>query len=112
MALENISPLFNCTYLSSCDEALKMAGQINPDFIFVDMNMPSLNGLECIKAIKQMECWRSIPLYLYSTSNDENMRKQAKALGAVECIKKPVSPDHLAQLLIQLIKLHNDFYQW
>lgn len=108
MALEILPDLFKCTYVSSCDDALEIVEQIHPDFIFVDMNMPRINGLDCITAVKQLPGCHNVPIYLYSTSVDEQLGRQANALGAAGYLKKPVSADNLAKLLIELTSVKEE----
>src|SRR5688572_17669623 len=41
-----------------------------PDFIFLDVNMPKMNGIECLKVLKQIEHLRQTKIYMYSTTSD------------------------------------------
>ncbi len=111
MAVERMPALFKCTYASSGYEGIKMLDEIQPDYIFIDMNMPRCNGLECIQAIKKKQNCYSIPLILYSTSIDEKLQKQARGLGVADCLQKPFSPDVLSTMLRELAHIHGDFIE-
>lgn len=64
MPLEEIPELFKCTYAGRGPEALQLLKQQEPDFIFLDMNMPVWNGLECLKEIRKIEKYQHIPIIL------------------------------------------------
>lgn len=53
-----------------------------PDFIFLDLNMPRLNGKECLVQIKKLSHLSKIPVVIYSTSNHPSDKKQTMELGA------------------------------
>ncbi|MDY0093442.1 MAG: response regulator [Candidatus Vecturithrix sp.] len=70
------------------------------DLLFVDINMPNINGLELIDYCKQSEQYRTIPIVIIST--EESLKDQAKGLelGAAEFLLKPIQ----LNLLIDVIK--------
>lgn len=103
MALEKMPSLFKCTYAGGGTEALNLLNEIEPDFIFLDMNMPARNGLECLKEIKKIEKYRHIPIIIYSTTIDESIAKKALALGAVQCLTKPILPALLEEILRKMV---------
>ncbi len=77
-----------------------------PNCIFIDINMPRMNGVECLEEIKKIERLRCIPICMMSTSVDPNMVAQTKALGAADFIVKPPSISILTELLRQFIVLN------
>ncbi|MFN3378225.1 MAG: response regulator [Runella zeae] len=111
MALEKIPSLFKCTHAASGQEAIKLLDELQPDFIFVDMNMPRWNGLECIKEIKKHLNWKAVPIILYSTSIDTVLEGKAKSLGVVKCIIKPLDPNLLTSILQQMAGVECDFVE-
>jgi CheY-like chemotaxis protein len=60
-----------------------------PDVIFLDLNMPRKNGLECLEEIKQTEKLRDIPIVIFSTSMQENAIMDTYKRGANFYICKP-----------------------
>jgi CheY-like chemotaxis protein len=60
-----------------------------PGIIFLDLNMPIMNGTEFLRRIKAIESLKYIPIIIFSTSKDEFAIKEAKALGATDFITKP-----------------------
>jgi CheY-like chemotaxis protein len=74
-----------------------------PDFIFLDMNMPRMTGLECLCEIKKHEYFRHIPVIMYSTSFQEKDILESKQLGALDFFRKPTSVTVLAYYLKSLL---------
>ena len=74
-----------------------------PDFIFLDINMPKMNGFECLSTIKSMQVYKDIPIILYSTGATENMKSKAIMLGAKDCIAKTNSIQSLADALQKIL---------
>lgn len=73
------------------DEALtKLQRQTErlPDIIFLDLNMPKVNGIECLKTLKTIETLRNIPVHIYSTSAEKNDVDRTLRLGAAGFITK------------------------
>lgn len=60
-----------------------------PDVIFLDINMPLKNGLECLRDIKASTVWKDIPIVMFSTSVDPHTVERAMALGAFQFVQKP-----------------------
>ncbi len=62
---------------------------INPDLIFLDLNMPIMNGIQFLTEIKKLENLSNIPIIILTTSSHPELIKQTKALGAHDFITKP-----------------------
>jgi CheY-like chemotaxis protein len=62
-----------------------------PDLIFLDLNMPRINGVECLHIIKTSEELKKIPVIIFSTSIHETLARKLIDKGAKECIQKPSS---------------------
>ena|ERR1700722_12677604 len=61
----------------------------NPDIIFLDINMPIMNGWECLAKLKQSELYRDIPVFIYSTASRNKEVEKAFDMGAVCFFTKP-----------------------
>jgi CheY-like chemotaxis protein len=69
-------------------ESLKAPGQI-PDYIFLDLNMPKLNGFECLKELRANRKLDQCLIIILSTSVAEDSRQALKDNGAAFIVKKP-----------------------
>jgi CheY-like chemotaxis protein len=86
-ALPGIS-LFIATNGQEGLEALQNA-TIQPDLIFLDLNMPLMNGQQFMEAVKSDGRLQQIPVVILSTSSDKATIHDMKALGAIHFITKP-----------------------
>jgi DNA-binding response OmpR family regulator len=93
-----------CTWASDAEQALVMLQDSIPDAIFLDLNMPRINGLACLKEIKKIKELVNIPVILYSTCINDETRKRASETGASWCIQKTVSVMALAKDLNTILK--------
>lgn len=66
-----------------------------PDLIFLDLNMPCMNGREFLEAVKHDPTLDHIPVVVLTTSNTDHDIAQAYTLGAAGYITKPVEVDQL-----------------
>jgi CheY-like chemotaxis protein len=60
-----------------------------PDIVFLDINMPTMDGKSCLKSIKSDPRLRAIPVVIYTTSSSEKDREQCLQLGAEKYLIKP-----------------------
>jgi len=70
-----------------------------PDCIFLDLNMPMMNGREFLKKIKNIDRLKDIPVLIYSTSKDAKDKTDMIFLGAWQFISKPNSVKELTEVL-------------
>ena len=80
-----------------------------PDMIFLDLNMPLMNGEECLTDIKQEPALSDIPIVIYSTSLDPHMAEILLEKGANRYLQKPKSYTQLkASLERSLETIHQN----
>jgi len=105
-AVQQISTSVRYNYLNSAREALQKlsSGEVSPEVIFLDLNMPLMSGQEFLTQIKQREPLSDIPIIIFSTSSDPTTKELTKALGAYDFITKPSDFDQLVDLLTPLIR--------
>lgn len=60
-----------------------------PDIIFLDINMPIMNGWECLAQLKQSEAYKHIPVIIYSTASHQKEVEKAIGMGALCFFTKP-----------------------
>jgi CheY-like chemotaxis protein len=78
-------------------EALKQIGTDNFDFVFLDYNMPGLNGYEMLIEIKRQH--PRVGVVLMTSSQDEALAARARAAGAAAFLKKPFYPADIDAVL-------------
>ncbi|MBT3206406.1 MAG: response regulator [Gammaproteobacteria bacterium] len=71
--------------------------------IVTDLNMPNMNGIDLIKAVKQNANNKFAPVIMLTTESSEAMKKQGQAAGAKVWIIKPFKPDQLLGVLTKLL---------
>jgi len=102
--LSEAYPQAQCVFADDGLYALEKIQDVSfsPHVIFIDINMPRLNGLETLKEFKQLERFANTPIYMYSTSDENTVVEESKKLGASGFIKKHIDTD-LAKLEFQNI---------
>lgn len=104
-ALSQVDVVANCVCAYSAQDGIKILDGLFPDYIFLDVNMPALNGLECLEMIKKDERLSKIPVVMYSTGMDDVICDKAFQRGAYACIKKISSIKDLAKMLNRFFEL-------
>jgi len=67
--------------------------------ILLDWNMPVMNGLEVLEAIRKNDLYAHIPVLIVSTESEDDKVSKALAAGAQGYIPKPFTPDRLLNLI-------------
>ena len=82
----------------------------NPDIIFLDVNMPGMNGWQFLKLIKEEESYKHIPVIVYSTASLQREADIAKDLGAACFLTKPNDFKDVKMIARMVVKyLNEDF---
>ncbi len=81
---------------------LRKAKQL-PDFIFLDVNMPRMDGRECLKELKNDPNLRNIPVIMYSTSFSKESIEEFRAIGSSYYLNKPTDMNKLPEQILVAI---------
>lgn len=84
------------------EEGIEQIKELKPDLIFLDINMPGLNGFDMIKQLDE------IPRVIFVTAYDEYAIK-AFEVNALDYIMKPVDPERLKEAIQKLNSGEDDF---
>jgi DNA-binding response OmpR family regulator len=111
VALDEVCP--DCKLITSSNgyellEQLQNPSIDSPDVIFLDINMPKKNGLESLEEIRNNTAFSSVPVIMFSTSDNRHHVEAAQRLGAALYMVKP-SDFQLLKNRISEIILDNDF---
>ncbi len=99
--LKEISSHLNCvTEFSALSALTKLRNhEINADLIFLDLNLPGMNGLEFLREAKMDLFLRKIPIIILSTTAQNSTKLTTLELGAKAFITKPNNYNDLIEIL-------------
>lgn len=99
-AIHDLDGEIECKFAGNGEDALHFLdmSKAKPDLIFLDLNMPRLNGKQFLHEVKRHFQYASIPVVIYTTSKLKEDREETKKLGATYFITKPT----------KLAELHNE----
>src|SRR5579862_2952028 len=86
----------------NAEAAIDYLGSNRPDVIFMDHQMPGMDGLQAVQAIKNDPRTATIPIMMYTSQEGELYLGQARALGAVGVLPKQIKPADVSKVLYQL----------
>ena len=86
----------------SAEQALEYLWTHRPDAIFMDHNMPGMDGLQAVQAIKNNPRTATIPIMMYTSQEGELYLSQARALGAIGVLPKQIKAADITKVLYQL----------
>ena len=78
------------------EDGLRMARELKPDVITLDVLMPGMDGWSVLAALKADPAWRSIPVVMLTMLDDQNL---GYALGAADYLTKPIDRERLVAVL-------------
>lgn len=86
---------YDVTEAKDGQEALGLAQQKKYDLVLSDVNMPNMNGIELVKALRELADYKFVPVLMLTTESTGDMKMQGKQAGATGWIVKPFNPDQL-----------------
>jgi CheY-like chemotaxis protein len=100
-AIQEIDSSIHCSIAENGRKALNRLRALVelPDLIFLDINMPELNGFDCLKELKKCPRLQTIPVIMLSTSVSSKDIKYSEDLGAEMFFTKPSSYTNLCDIL-------------
>jgi DNA-binding response OmpR family regulator len=79
------------------EEGLRMAGEEAPDFIYLDLRLPGLDGFEVLERLRANPATTSIPVIILSNYGEPELRQRGLKLGALEfLVKADTTPAQLS----------------
>ncbi len=84
-----LSPDYAVAFAKSGGEALRLAAEIKPDLILLDIIMPDISGFETLERLKESAETMFIPVIFITGLDSEHDEEKGFTLGAVDYIKKP-----------------------
>jgi two-component system chemotaxis response regulator CheY len=84
-------------------EGLEIAQHEHFSLIFVDVNMPIMDGFSCVRGIRDLSQNKETPIVFLTTVNTKEKMNKGKELGANGWIVKPFEPEPLRKLVKHMI---------
>lgn len=106
-AVKEVNENIQCSSSTSGEEALMHLGQQIkklPDLIFLDLNMPKLNGKQVLREIKNVPGLNKIPVIMYSTSFAPRDIEEIQQIGAAHHLLKPSRFNDLCAALNSILQ--------
>jgi CheY-like chemotaxis protein len=102
--VNQIDPAIRCEFANNGLEAMNFLAESHqrPDYIFLDINMPLMNGKTCLTILKSHSTLKTIPVIMYSTTILQEEVRELYSLGAMSVIQKP---NDIAQLYSTMSEL-------
>lgn len=104
------------TKVSTFNDGVELMNYLNddasilPNVLFLDLNMPKKNGVECLLEIKQNERFSDIAIAIYSTSSSEEHIEETFVNGANIYIKKPNDFENLKKILSEVVTINWQYH--
>jgi len=88
---------------SNGQEALDVLENHWVDLILSDIHMPVMDGFGLIRALKENEMWKDLPVVFVTTEANEDRLKEVLSLGARGYVRKPFRPEDIRPLLARIM---------
>lgn len=99
LALQEINPEMKLDFVSNGRELLQSLQTSSPDIVFLDLDMPYKNGLECLLEIRNNAVLETLPVIVFSSTTKPSNIQTAYEMGAhLFFIKPPIYTDYLSSL--------------
>ena len=85
-------------------EALEILKIHRPALVLTDINMPKMDGLQFLAALKNSDQWRDIPVVMITTEGGETKVGEAVKLGAAGYVRKPFTADQIKEKLAGILE--------
>ena len=79
--------------------ALSVVDGKSVNVIITDLNMPNMNGIELIRALREKPEFKFTPILMLTTEGDAGKKEEGKLAGATGWIVKPFNPEKLVQVV-------------
>jgi CheY-like chemotaxis protein len=83
-------------------EALSVAGRERPSLVFLDVDMPRLNGIDACRRLREHPDTSATTIVMLTAAHGDNVEREAEEAGADLFLTKPFSPLDLLRLVDRL----------
>lgn len=89
-------------------EALSVLHDHQVAVMMVDINMPTMNGIQLLTRMKEFENLRGIPIVIASTEGSKQRMEELKRFGAFGYVRKPFKPEQLRDVLKPILGVKDE----
>lgn len=105
--LQKTAPSHILHWVKHGDSVLSEVKEVSPDILFLDLNIPGSDGIECLRMIRKEPTLQNLIVVIYTTSNAPDQVKECYALGASRYLLKPVNYTGIFKGLEVILHLYN-----
>lgn len=95
---------FDVTPAADGQAALELARQSSFDLVLSDVNMPNMDGISLIRALRAQSAYRHTPILMLTTEGSMERKREGKDAGATGWIVKPFDPDQLVATMQRVLR--------
>jgi two-component system chemotaxis response regulator CheY len=96
-------PLGQVHEASDGREALQKLLAAPVGLILTDINMPNMDGLELLSAVKALDAYKNVPIFMITAEGSQEKVIQAIQLGAAGYVRKPFTPEQIREKLVGIV---------
>ena len=105
--LQKTAPPHSLHWVKHGDSVLPNVKEVGPDILFLDLNIPGCDGIECLRLIRKEPSLKDLAIVIYTTSNAPDHVKECFSLGACRYLLKPVNYTGIFKGLELILQLYN-----
>lgn len=101
-----LESIYDCHTASSAEEGLSLLRSLpaRPRLVLLDVQMPGMNGVDCLRAIKESPDLAGTRVVMVTTRGEEEVLQQCQALGCDGYVTKPVQSGELFRVVQGLLR--------
>ena len=92
-------------FAGNVDDAITELSNSSYDLIITDINMPAKNGYYFLELLNSSKMTKYIPVVILTGMAEQNLKRQALNMGAIDLMTKPILKDDLIARIESLLRL-------
>jgi len=84
-------------------QAMALAREAAPDLLLLDLDLPVMNGIAALRALRQLPGLAGVPAVFLTAANDPAVEVELRALGVREILRKPFRPRLLVEAIARVL---------
>jgi two-component system, chemotaxis family, chemotaxis protein CheY len=94
---------YNVVEASDGQDGLDKARAGTFNLVLTDQNMPRMDGLALVRALRGMASYKSVPILMLTTESGDDMKAKGRAAGATGWLTKPFDPARLLEVMKKVL---------